>query len=56
MLQNTCKVIGYKKNMVYKILLEEGVGGWGVGVEVNHSWPAAYIVHILSPETDNCPS
>ena len=29
MLQNTCKVIGYKKNMVYKIA---GGGGGGGGL------------------------
>ena len=34
MLQNTCKVVASKKNMVYKIPPRGGV---------NHSWPAAYI-------------
>ena len=34
MLQNPCKTLGFKKNMVYKIAPWEG--------EVNHSQPVAY--------------
>ena len=35
MLQNTCKTLGFKKNMVYKI---------PPGGEVNHIQPVAYIL------------
>ena len=37
MLQNPCKTLGFKKNMVYKI--PPGGGGGGV----NHIQPVAYI-------------
>ena len=36
MLQNPCKTLGFKKNMVYKI---------PPGGEVNHIQPVAYISH-----------
>ena len=39
MLQNPCKTLGFKKNMVYKI--PPGEGG-----EVNHIQPVAYICKI----------
>ena len=35
MLQNPCKTLGFKENIVYKI---PPVGGWGVGV--NHIQPS----------------
>ena len=35
MLQNPCKTLGFKKNMVYKI----PSGGGGGGGEVNHIQP-----------------
>ena len=38
MLQNPCKTLGFKKNMVYKI---------PPGGEVNHIQPVAYNVMIL---------
>ena len=38
MLQNPCKTLGFKKNMVYKI--PPGGGGGG---EVNHIQPVAYM-------------
>ena len=38
MLQNPCKTLGFKKNMVYKI--PPGGGG-----EVNHIQPVAYYAH-----------
>ena len=38
MLQNPCKTLGFKKNMVYKIPLGE----------VNHIQPVAYVVLTLS--------
>ena len=40
MLQNPCKTLVFKKNMVYKIL----PGGGG---EVNHIQPVAYLYLIL---------
>ena len=39
MLQNPCKTLGFKKNMVYKI--PPGGG------EVNHIQPVAYKYHVL---------
>ena len=39
MLQNPCKTLGFKKNMVYKI---------PPGGEVNHIQPVAYIVLCLN--------
>ena len=38
MLQNPCKTLGFKKNMVYKI--PPGGG------EVNHIQPVAYNIHV----------
>ena len=45
MLQNSCKIIGFKKNMFYKIPPRGGGAGGGGGggrAEVNHSRQAAY--------------
>ena len=39
MLQNPCKTLGFKKNMVYEILPGRG--------EVNHIQPVAYIVYLM---------
>ena len=41
MLQNPCKTLGFKKNMVYKIPPGGGGGGGGGGGEVNHIQPVA---------------
>ena len=43
MMQNPCKTLGYKKNMVYKIPSWGGWGGvGGGGLGVNHIQPVAY--------------
>ena len=42
MLQNPCKTLGFKKNMVYKI---------PPGGEVNHIQPVAYWLCLLRPST-----
>ena len=39
MLQNACKTLGFKKNMVYKI---------PPGGEVNHNQPVAYYPHFAN--------
>ena len=44
MLQNPCKTLGFKKNMVYKI----PPGGGGGGGEVNHIQPVAYCLLVTS--------
>ena len=40
MLQNPCKTLGFKKNMVYKI---------SPGGEVNHIQPVAYSFYLARP-------
>ena len=44
MLQNPCKTLGFKKNMVYKIHPEG---------EANHIQPVAYIWKVLSNIKEN---
>ena len=46
MLQNPCKTLGFKKNMVFKIL------SGGGGGEVNHIQPVAYY-YVALPLSDN---
>ena len=46
MLQNPCKTLGFKKNMVYKIPL-------GGGGEVNHIQPVAYKMYHNNPFIQN---
>ena len=53
MLQNSCKTLGYKKKMVYKI--PPGGGGGGV----NHIQPVAYMKTVcqstrLAVSSDQC--
>ena len=43
MLQNLCKTLGFKKNMVYKF----PPGGGGGGGEVNHIQPVVYYRNVL---------